>query len=61
MAKLDNDNPIQVIETDTKLTLLTHDRQTYGKEYFPGMALSAQKNYGTSYNQATGSGLGVLE
>jgi hypothetical protein len=60
MANLNNDNPLQVIETDSELTLLTHDKQTYEKEYFMGMALSAEKRNGTGYNQATASGPGVV-
>jgi hypothetical protein len=60
MANLNNDNPLQVIETDSQLYLLTHDKQTYEKEYFMGMALSAEKSTDTGYNQATDSGPGVV-
>jgi len=60
MSNLNNDKPLQVIETDSKLTLLTHDKQSYEKEYFLGMALSAEKASETAYNQATDSGQGVV-
>ncbi len=60
MSNLNNDSPLQVVETDTELTLLTHDKQTYEKEFFMGLALSAKKNTGTGYNQATDSGPGVV-
>ncbi|MFW6259318.1 MAG: DUF4861 family protein, partial [Tangfeifania sp.] len=34
--------------------------QSYEKEYFMGMALSAEKRTGTGYNQATDSGPGIV-
>lgn len=60
MSNLNNDHPLQIIETGSELTLLTHDKQSYEKEYYLGMALSAEKASGTAYNQATDSGPGVV-
>lgn len=60
MANLDNNNPLQIKDINDKLVLFSHDKQTYNKEYYLGMALSVQKKNGTKYNQATGSGPDIV-
>jgi hypothetical protein len=60
MVNIDNDKALQVIEPDNELVLLTHDKQTYNKEYYLGMALAVEKKQVLNYSQVTDSGDGIV-
>ena len=56
MANLDNSNPLHFLETSDEIAMFTHDKQTYNKEYYLGMALVTPKKTYSTYTQATDSG-----
>jgi len=50
LVNTNNRNPISIVEVnDDYIALITHDKQTYNREYFLGMALVVPKKYYEGY------------
>tara|TARA_R110002051_G_scaffold117009_2_gene190618 strand:- start:20690 stop:21982 length:1293 start_codon:yes stop_codon:yes gene_type:complete len=57
LVNINNDMPLQIIEqNDDYVILLTHDKQTYNKEWWLGMALLVPKNKYLGYTEAPKTG-----
>ncbi|HMC00275.1 MAG TPA: DUF4861 domain-containing protein [Flavobacteriaceae bacterium] len=57
LVNINNDNPLTVIDENEKyIVLYTHDKQTYDKEWWLGMALILPKNKYLGYTEAPKTG-----
>lgn len=57
LVNINNDRPLQIIDQNEKfMILLTHDKQTYEKEWWLGMALIVPKNEYLGYIEAPKTG-----
>jgi len=57
LVNINNDRPLQIItQNDAYVVLLTHDKQTYNKEWWLGMALIVPKDSYLGYTEAPKTG-----